>query len=196
MEDLDQQTIQQNNKAFEALTQFSVPRIKSSMDGILGIVDTDHIKENTNTTYLSWDETWIEICNVIAKRSKDPKRKVGALIVNDDHKIISIGYNGMPKTVGMDNDKVYPWGKQSSDPEETKYPYVVHAELNAILNANQSVKGCTLYVNYNCCNECCKAIVQSGIKKVVYTNHKDKNIYNIGRKILSNAGVEVIEICD
>ena len=170
--------------------------VGNNMDGILGYVDTSdvHNQEEADLNHISWDETWIEICKVISKRSKDPKRKIGALIVNDDHKIVSLGYNGMPNVMeGLKNDEVYPWGKKDLKIENTKYPYVVHAELNAILNANQSVKGCTLYVTYNCCNECCKAIVQSGIKRVVYINKKDKDIYNIGRKILKNAGIEVIE---
>ena len=164
-------------------------------DGILGMVDTSDVEEDISTEYISWDQTWMEICQVIAKRSKDPKRKIGALIVNEDNRIISIGYNGMPKTKeGIDNDKVYPWTKVGKSIEDTKYAYVVHAELNAILNAasnGQSVKGCTLYVTYNCCNECCKAIIQSGIKKVVYMYSKDKAIYNIGREMLNNAGIEV-----
>lgn len=169
-------------------------QVSNNYDGILGNVDTSRIKEDTTTDYISWDQTWMEICMIIAQRSKDPKRKIGALIVNDDHKIVSLGYNGMPHVMeGLDNDEVYPWGKSSNNIEDTKFPYVVHAELNAILNANQSVKGCTLYVTYNCCNECCKAIVQSGIKKVVYMSHKDKDIYNIGRKILKYAGVIVQE---
>lgn len=172
-------------------------QVSNNYDGILGIVDTSDVHEDISTEYISWDETWMEICEVIAKRSKDPKRKIGALIVNDEHKIISIGYNGMPNTRhGIDNDKIYPWTKVGNTPEDTKYAYVVHAELNAILNAasnGQSVKNCTLYVTYNCCNECCKAVVQSGIKKVIYKDSKDKLMYNIGRQMLYNAGIEVVE---
>ena len=169
----------------------------NNLDGFLGYVDTNHIdkKNDSIADYpISWDKTWMDICNIIAQRSKDPVRKIGALIVNDDHKIISLGYNGMPKVMdGLDNDKIYPWDKNKNNVEDNKYAYVVHAELNAILNASQSVKGCTLYVNYNCCNECCKAIIQSGIKKVVYMNKKDKSIYNIGRTMLRYAGIETIE---
>lgn len=167
---------------------------KNNLDGILGNIDVSIVEEDTDTEYISWDETWMEICKTIAKRSKDPVRKIGALIVNDDHKIVSLGYNGMPNVIeGLDNDKIYPWTKHQDNFEDNKFAYVVHAELNAILNAGQSVKGCTLYVNYNCCNECCKAIVQAGIKKVIYMNKKDKPIYNIGRRILKNAGIQVIE---
>ena len=169
-------------------------QVSNNYDGILGRIDTSNIEEDITTHYISWDQTWMEICKIIAKRSKDPVRKVGAIIVNDDHKIVSLGYNGMPNVIeGLNNDEIYPWSKGNDDPKDTKYPYVVHAELNAILNAAQSVKGCTLYVNYNCCNECCKAIVQSGIKKVVYMNKRNKDIYNIGMRILMNAGIEVIE---
>ena len=170
-------------------------QVSNNLDGFLGYVNTSNIEKESNENYpISWDKTWMDICNIIAKRSKDPVRKIGALIVNDDHKIISLGYNGMPKVMdGLDNDKIYPWNKGKENIEDNKYAYVVHAELNAILNATQSVKGCTLYVNYNCCNECCKAIVQAGIKKVVYMNKKNKPIYNIGRDILKYAGVETIE---
>lgn len=168
-------------------------QVSNNYDGILGMVDTSDVNA-IDKMHISWDETWMEICKVIAKRSKDPNRKIGALIVNDDHKIISLGYNGMPHVLeGLDNDEIYPWEKHNLKDEDNKYAYVVHAELNAILNANQSVKGCTLYVTYNCCNECCKAIVQAGIKKVVYMCKKDKSMYNIGRKILKNAGVVLIE---
>lgn len=170
---------------------------RNDLDGILGNVDTSNVSEDLTTEYISWDQTWMDICQDISKRSKDPVRKIGAVIINDDHRIVSIGYNGMPNVIeGLDNDEIYPWSKHNNREEDNKYAYVVHAEANAIYNAaslGQSVKGCTLYVTYNCCNECCKAIVQSGIKKVVYMNKKDKPMYNIGRKILKNAGIQVIE---
>jgi dCMP deaminase len=102
-------------------------------------------------------------------RSKDPNTQVGACIVNTDHKIVGVGYNGFP--IGVDDDEI-PWEREG-EWLETKYPYVCHAELNAILNAiSSSLKGCTLYVGLFPCNECAKAIIQSGIKEVVFLSDK------------------------
>lgn len=99
--------------------------------------------------------------------------KVGACIVNADHKIVGVGYNGFP--IGCSDDK-FSWTKSSSDPLQNKYMYVCHAEMNAILNKNSSdVKGCTIYVALFPCNECAKIIIQSGISKVVYLSDKYKD---------------------
>jgi dCMP deaminase len=118
--------------------------------------------------YITWDEYFMGIAKLAAERSKDPNTRVGACIVNDDHKIVSIGYNGMP--TGID-DAEMPWAREGSY-LETKYPYVCHAELNAILNSNADLRGCTLYVALFPCNECAKAVIQAGIKKVVYADDK------------------------
>lgn len=113
--------------------------------------------------YISWDEYFMGIAMLAAKRSKDPNTQVGACIVSQDNIIISTGYNGMPK--GCSDDE-YPWER---DGDQTKYPYVVHAELNAVLNANgRDLRGSKLYVALFPCNECAKAIIQAGIKTVVY----------------------------
>ena len=112
--------------------------------------------------YISWDEYFMGIAMLAARRSKDPSTQVGACIVSQDNIIISTGYNGMPK--GCSDDE-YPWERVG---EDTKYPYVVHAELNAVLNANgRDLRGSKLYVALFPCNECAKAIIQSGVKSRV-----------------------------
>ena len=141
--------------------------------------------------YLSWQEYFMGIAFLSAKRSKDPVTQVGACTVIDD-KIIGIGDNGFPRG---NNDDNMPWGKEG-EYLETKYPYVVHAELNAILNSNKSVKDATIYVTHFPCNECSKAIIQSGISKVVYFSdkHKDKDSTKASIRMLQNAGIEVEKI--
>ena len=138
------------------------------------------------TDYISWDEYFMGIAMLAARRSKDPNTQVGACIVSQDNIIISTGYNGMPKGC---SDDVYPWDRVG---EETKYPYVVHAELNAILNANgRDLRGSRLYVALFPCNECAKAIIQSGVKEVVYLSDKyDGTPLNLASKrMLTAAGV-------
>ena len=122
--------------------------------------------------YLTWDEYFMGIAQLAAQRSKDNNTQVGACIVNDENKILSIGYNGMP--TGCDDD-VMPW-ERSGDPLNTKYFYVCHAELNAILNyGGGSLKGARVYVTLFPCNECTKAIIQSGIKEIIYLSDKYAN---------------------
>ena len=112
------------------------------------------------TDYLSWDEYFMSIAMLSAMRSKDPSTQVGACIVNSEKRILSMGYNGMPKHC---SDDEFPWDRDGS-PLSSKYLFVCHAELNAILNCNSgSVKGCTVYSTLFPCNECAKAIIQSGI---------------------------------
>lgn len=118
--------------------------------------------------YISWDEYFMGVALLSAKRSKDPNTQVGACIVNKNKKIVGIGYNGLP--FGCD-DAVFPWDR-SGDFLNTKYPYVVHAEPNAILNSNSQTQDCTLYVSLFPCNECAKLIIQSGIKEIVYMDDK------------------------
>jgi len=119
--------------------------------------------------YISWDEYFMGIAYLSAMRSKDPSTQVGACIVDQNHKVVSIGYNGMP--VGCDDDCM-PWSRDGED-INNKYWYVCHAEFNAILNAHrQSLEGCTIYVSLFPCNECAKAIIQTGIKEIVYVSDK------------------------
>lgn len=138
--------------------------------------------------YISWDEYFMGIAMLAAKRSKDPNTQVGACIVSQDNIIISTGYNGMPK--GCSDDE-YPWAR---DGEQTKYPYVVHAELNAVLNANgRDLRGSKLYVALFPCNECAKAIIQSGISEVVYYGDKyhDSDSSVAARFMFKKAGVRL-----
>lgn len=122
------------------------------------------------TDYISWDEYFMGIAMFSAQRSKDSNTQVGACIVNNDKKIVSVGYNGMP--TGCNDDEM-PWERDGDSQLDTKYPFVCHAELNAILNSNiGNLSGCTLYVTLFPCNECAKAIIQSGIKRVVYYSNK------------------------
>lgn len=122
------------------------------------------------TDYITWDEYFMGIAMLSAQRSKDSNTQVGACIVNKENKIVSVGYNGMPTGC---NDDDMPWERDGESPLDTKYPFVCHAELNAILNSNAvSLAGCTLYVTLFPCNECAKAIIQSGIKRVVYYSNK------------------------
>ena len=142
--------------------------------------------------YLSWDEYFMGIAFLSALRSKDPSTQVGACIVDEDKKIIGIGYNGFP--MGSSDDDLS-WDK-TGEYLDTKYPYVVHAELNAILNSIKSLKGCTIYVSLFPCNECAKAIVQSGIKKVVYLSdkHAEKDSTKASKRIFKNARVELKQL--
>ena len=119
--------------------------------------------------YISWDEYFMGIALLSAQRSKDSNTQVGACIVSDENKILSMGYNGMP--TGCNDDEM-PWAREGEN-LDTKYPYVCHAELNAILNRNTgSLKGTRVYVTLFPCNECAKAIIQSGIKEVIYLDDK------------------------
>ena len=139
--------------------------------------------------YITWDEYFMGIAKLSAKRSKDPSTQVGACIVNDDHKILSLGYNGMP--IGMNDDNA-PWDKVG-DYLNTKYPYVCHSELNAILNARGiNLTGATLYVTLFPCNECSKAIIQSGIKKVIYESDKyaDTDGVKASKRMFDECGIE------
>ena len=138
------------------------------------------------TDYISWDEYFMGIAMLAARRSKDPNTQVGACIVSPDNIIISTGYNGMPK--GCSDDE-FPWGREGA---ETKYPYVVHAELNAILNANgRDLRGSRLYVALFPRNECAKAIIQSGVKEVLYLSDKyaDTTPTIASKRMLDAAGV-------
>lgn len=141
---------------------------------------------------ISWDEYFMGLAKISAKRSKDPNTQVGACIVNEDKKVVGLGYNGMPYGC---NDEEYPWEREGGV-LDTKYAYVVHAELNAILNSITNLKGCTIYVSLFPCNECAKAIVQSGIRKVVYESDKYKGVDTniVSKRILKDGGVELIQM--
>ena len=139
--------------------------------------------------YISWDSYFMGVAILSSKRSKDPSTQVGACIVNEYKRIISLGYNGAP--TGFDDDKNMYWEREGNF-LNTKYAYVCHSELNAVLNSTASVKNSTLYVTLFPCNECTKAIIQSGIKEIVYLSDKyngtDSNIAS--KKMLDVCGVK------
>jgi len=148
---------------------------------------------NKREGYISWDEYFMGIALLSAKRSKDPNTQVGACIVSNNNKIMSVGYNGFP--LGCSDDE-FPWDR-TGDELDTKYPYVCHAELNAILNnAGGDLKGCKIYVALFPCNECAKAIIQSGIKEVIYIS--DKYATSPGtiasKRMLNAAGVKLTKL--
>ena len=118
---------------------------------------------------INWTQYFMGVAKLSAFRSKDPNTQVGACIVNEANKIVGVGYNGLPWGC---EDNEFPWEVREGDLYETKYPYVVHAELNAILNSTGQLKGCRIYVSLFPCHECVKAIIQSGIKEVVYMSDK------------------------
>lgn len=141
--------------------------------------------------YISWDEYFMGVAILASQRSKDPSTQVGACIVNDDNKIMSVGYNGFPR--GCSDDE-FPWERQGDKESSTKYPYVCHAELNAILNAGgNSLKDCRIYVALFPCNECAKAIIQCGIKEVIYISDKyaDTDLVQASKRMLKCAGVKL-----
>lgn len=143
--------------------------------------------------YISWDEYFMGIALWSAKRSKDPSTQVGACIVNQFNKIVGIGYNGFP--IGCDDDSL-PWDKSSNNANETKYPYVVHAEANAILNSTKDLHGARIYVALFPCNECTKLIIQSGIKEILYLSdkYKDTDPVKASKKMLDMAKVKYTQI--
>lgn len=139
--------------------------------------------------YLSWEEFFIGVALLTAQRSKDPSTQVGCCIIKDN-RIVSTGYNGMPN--GCNDDRM-PWNSDGNF-IESKYAYVVHAELNAILNAadRESLKDATMYCTLAPCNECAKAIVQAGIKKVIFINgFRDADYHTAAQRLLKEANIVV-----
>ena len=118
--------------------------------------------------YINWDEYFMGIAVLSGKRSKDPSTQVGACIINKDKKIVGVGYNGFPAGC---SDEDFPWDREGEF-LQTKYPFVMHAEQNAILNSIKKLTGCSIYVGLFPCHECAKAIIQSGIKEVIYLSEK------------------------
>jgi dCMP deaminase len=139
--------------------------------------------------YISWDAYFMGVALLSAKRSKDPRTQVGACIVNRQNRIMSVGYNGLPTGCGDDD---FPWEAQGED-NDTKYPYVCHAELNAILNAGgRSLENCILYTALYPCCECAKAIIQCGVKEVRYLSDKyhEQLRFTASRRLFAAAGVQ------
>lgn len=144
--------------------------------------------------YATWKETFIGIAEVAAKRSKDPKTQVGACIVSEDNRILSIGYNGTPN--GFD-DSVFPWEREG-DFLNTKYAYVVHAERNAVLNFRGNLReftGSIAYVTHFPCNECAKELAQVGVSKVVYQDGMENRDSTEASKVIFDAvGIEYVHV--
>ncbi len=143
--------------------------------------------------YIMWDEYFMGVAMLSALRSKDPSTQVGACIVSQDNKILSMGYNGFP--LGCSDDD-FPWNRESEDPYDSKYFYSTHSELNAILNyRGGSLEGSKIYVTLFPCNECAKAIIQSGIKTLIYADDKyaDTSSVRASKRMLTAAGVEFRE---
>lgn len=141
--------------------------------------------------YISWDEYFMGVSLLSSMRSKDPSTQVGACIVSDDNKIMSVGYNGFPR--GCSDDE-FPWERSGEHTNDTKYPFVCHAELNAILNAGgHNLSGSRIFVALFPCNECAKSIIQSGIKEVVYISDKyaDSEGTRASKRMLNAAGVKL-----
>jgi dCMP deaminase len=142
--------------------------------------------------YISWDEYFMSIALLSCMRSKDPSTQVGACIVNELNHIVGVGYNGFPKGC---EDTVFPWGREGEF-LETKYPYVVHAEQNAILNSSASLRGARIYVSLFPCHECAKYIIQAGIVEMIYMHNKydDTDSIKASKKMLDAAGVSYRQI--
>ena len=143
--------------------------------------------------YIGWDDYFMGVSLLAAERSKDPSTQVGACIVSDDNRILSTGYNGFPQGCSDDD---FPWNRDSSQ-GETKYNFVVHAELNAILNAGgKSLVGSRIFVSLFPCHECAKAIIQAGVKEVVYLSDKYNGTEsdNASKRLLNAAGVKLTKI--
>ncbi|MBQ4463479.1 MAG: dCMP deaminase family protein [Eubacterium sp.] len=142
-----------------------------------------------NEEYLTWDQYFMGIAKLSAMRSKDPHTQVGACIVGEDNKILSMGYNGMPRGC---SDEEFPWGRDGEDPLDTKYIYVCHAELNAILNySGTNLKGSRIYTTLFPCNECTKALIQVGIREVIYQEnlYPDSASVMAAKKMMKAAGI-------
>lgn len=140
--------------------------------------------------YIDWDTYFMLIAKISSMRSKDPNTQVGACIIDNNKKIISCGYNGAPRGF---SDDLFPWDREGEF-QNTKYPYVCHAELNAILNSNADLRGCTIYVDLFPCNECAKAIIQCGIKKVIYLSDKYNGTKEnlVAKKLFDECNVEYV----
>ncbi|PAF55411.1 cytidine/deoxycytidylate deaminase family protein [Mycoplasmopsis agassizii] len=145
-------------------------------------------KDETQKHNISWDEYFMSLAKVSSFRSKDPNTKVGAVIVNDNKRIVSLGYNGMPK--GNDN---FPWNREGMQEKDKKYAYVVHAETNAILNSKTNLENTICFTTLFPCSNCAKTIVQAGIKEVVYLDDfYDKTEDNlISKTILQQSNVKI-----
>ena len=140
--------------------------------------------------YINWDEYFMGIAMLSAQRSKDPSTQVGACIVSNENRILSVGYNGMPRNC---DDDIYPWEREGDD-LNTKYMFVCHAELNAILNySGTNLVGSKVYVTLFPCNECAKALIQSGVSEVIYYSDKYSDSFSTlaAKRMFESAGIKM-----
>ena len=146
------------------------------------------VKKTPPRKCISWDECFMRIAHTISERSKDPVTHVGAVVVTPENIVLGLGYNGWPR--GIPNSAL-PWGKVGEF-EDTKYAYMCHAEENAIYNANNSTKNCTMYSVLFPCNECAKTIIQNGIKEVIYESDKYDGTPSVkaSKKMMRLAGIK------
>jgi len=169
---------------FVIMNNGTIEELKEQVNDILSKLGRSEKRKG----YIGWDEYFMGIALLSAQRSKDPNTQVGACIANKDKKIVGVGYNGFP--IGC-SDEDLPWAREGGF-LETKYAYVCHAELNAILNSTKNLQGCKIYVYMFPCNECAKAIIQSGINKIIYLTDKyaDTDFVKAAKKMLDLAGVK------
>jgi len=156
--------------------------------------NSDKSKSTKRVGYISWDVYFMGVALLSAQRSKDPNTQVGACIVDKKNKIVGIGYNGFP--MGCSDDEL-PWSIRDAERSyDTKYPYIVHAELNAVLNSTKNLDDCKIYVALFPCNECAKVIIQSGIKTVVYLEDKyaDTDSVKASKRMFDMAGVQYTQL--
>lgn len=170
-------------------TYFDLDTFKKVTDSISNDSDTAAITNESSNDYIGWDSYFMGIALMAKSRSKDPSTQVGACIVKNN-RIISTGYNGFP--AGCSDDE-FPWGKGNESEYDNKYYYVVHAELNAILNCKVPMDNATLYVTMFPCNECIKAIIQAGIKKIIFYEADKKYLTPGSEKMLKAAKIETVK---
>lgn len=174
----------------DALPEITSPEkfMSASVAASAKVVKDTRTLTSKREDYISWDEYFMSVALLSAQRSKDPNRQVGACVVNSKNKIVGVGYNGFP--IGCSDD-VFPWGKFGDD-IDTKYPYVVHAEMNAIVNRNSAdLNDCRIYVTLFPCNECMKLLIQSGIREVIFGSdiYHDTDMVRASRKMMQSANV-------
>lgn len=167
-----------------------------------GVVSSSEFKEKDHKlsipmekrkNYLKWEDYFMSVALISAQRSKDPATQVGACIVNEDERIIGVGYNGFP--IGCSDDS-FPWSKSTEDPIDSKHVYVVHAEENAIINRfSADLKNSTIYVSLFPCSRCAQLIIQSGIKRIVFMSDKKSHTKEVeaSKRMLNAASVEYIQ---
>jgi dCMP deaminase len=138
---------------------------------------------------ISWDECFMRMAHLIAERSPDPSTQAGAIIANENNIVVGVGYNGLPRGVELEE---VPWEREG-DFENTKYPYICHAEENAVYNSNSGTKNCKIYCTLFPCNECAKTIIQNGIKEVIYDSDKYATDpkFKISKKLFKLANIKL-----